>query len=132
MRSLNEQYFLFFWSRENLSFPPGAIYLCLCISVLGSESAIDIDVTLLIIWIRHGSPAFLQNYVKALGSYKNPILPDTEDEEDEFKGLDLTLEGTEPDRHFSHPGFRLLPEQDETGGVQPEDWPRWMRNFRDY
>ncbi|MGD8500088.1 MAG: type II secretion system protein [Phycisphaerales bacterium] len=31
-----------------------------------------------------------------------------------------------------HPGFDTANIWTRAGGVQPEDWPQWMRNFKDY
>jgi prepilin-type N-terminal cleavage/methylation domain-containing protein/prepilin-type processing-associated H-X9-DG protein len=31
-----------------------------------------------------------------------------------------------------HPGFDTVNEWTKAGGVKPEDWPEWMRNFKDY
>jgi hypothetical protein len=28
--------------------------------------------------------------------------------------------------------IRLNPFKNQSGGVRPEDWPRWMRRFKDY
>jgi len=30
------------------------------------------------------------------------------------------------------PWFNTVNEWTKAGGVQPEDWPKWMRNFKDY
>jgi len=61
-----------------------------------------------------GLSDFLRDYEKELGSHKSSTPPGAEDEEDEFRGLDLTLEEAEPDSHFPTSGFRLVPEQDST------------------
>lgn len=58
---------------------------------------------------------FLRDYEKELDSHKNSTPVDTEGEEDEFKGLDLTFEEAESDRHFPTSGLRFVPEQDGTG-----------------
>jgi hypothetical protein len=61
---------------------------------------------------------FLQDYRKSLDLGAQSASPDIEDEEDEFRGLDLTLEEAEPGRDFADLGLMLVPEHDRIAGKQ--------------
>jgi len=71
-----------------------------------------------------GFSDFLRDYEKDLGSHKSSTPVDTEDEEDEFRHLELTFEEAEPDRHFPTSGSRpFLPERDSSGSEHPSPSP---------
>ena len=62
-----------------------------------------------------GLSDFLRDYRKSLNSHKSSTLADAE-EEDEFRGLDLTFDEAEPNRHFPASGFKPVSEHDNAGG----------------
>jgi hypothetical protein len=70
-----------------------------------------------------GISDFLRAYGESLDSHKNVTPADIEDQDDEFRGLDLTIEEAENGRHFSGPGFGLFPERDRTSSKRSEPSP---------
>jgi len=70
-----------------------------------------------------GLSDFLRDYENELDSHKSSTPVDTEGEEDEFRGLDLTFEEAEPGRHFPTSGFRPFPERDSSGSEHPSPSP---------
>ena len=70
-----------------------------------------------------GSSEFLQDYGERPDSHQHLARADAEDQDDEFRCLDLTIEEAETGRHFSDPGLRLFPDRDRTSSqnssVQP-------------
>jgi hypothetical protein len=70
-----------------------------------------------------GLSDFLRGYEKELDSHKGSTPVDTEDEEDEFRHLDLTFEEVKPDCHLLTSGFRLVPDQDKASGERPRSSP---------
>ena len=70
-----------------------------------------------------GFSDFSCDYSEGRDSHESSTLADIEDEEDEFRGLDLTFEEAEPGRHFPTSGFRPFPERDSTDGERPSPAP---------
>jgi len=68
-------------------------------------------------------PKSLRNYEETIDSHKNFTSADIEDEEDEFRHLELTFEEAEPGHHFQTSGFRLFPERDSSGNEHPSPSP---------
>ena len=69
-------------------------------------------------------PESLRNYEETIDSHKNFTSADIEDEEDEFRHLDLTFEEAEPGRHFPTSGSRpFLPGRDSSGSEHPSPSP---------
>jgi len=66
---------------------------------------------------------FLQDYGERPDSQRHSAGADAEDQDDEFRFLDLTIEEAENGRHFSDPGLRLFPDRDRTGNQQPSSSP---------
>ena len=70
-----------------------------------------------------GLSDFLRDYEKELDSHKTSTPVNTEDE-DEFRGLDLTFEEAELGRHFPTSGSRpFLPERDRGSSEHPSSSP---------
>ena len=57
----------------------------------------------------------LPDYAEGPTSLKNLRLEEVEDRDDEFSGLDLTLEEIEPQRGFSFPGLTVAPDKGRKG-----------------
>ena len=68
-------------------------------------------------------PESLRNYEETIDSHKNFTSSDIEDEEDEFRPLDLAFEEAELSRNFPTSGFRPFHERDRGGGEHMSSSP---------